>query len=408
MTPPAPRTGAGLTYLRNGQFARLFGSRLITNFGSVMSPIAIAFGVLQLTGSAQQTSLVVAAQVTAQVLVLLFGGALADRGHRQRILVGADLLAAGSQAAVAALFLSGHAHITLLVLLAATNGAASGLNLPTMTGFITQVVPREHLRDANALLASARSASVTLGAALAGVMVATIGAGWTIAVDALTYTLSALLVSQVRANEQILAQRDTLLRSLREGWSEFMAHRWLWVVVLQFAFVVAGVQAFYGLIGPTIAQRQLGGSADWGIIAAAFGAGTLVGGLVVLRLTIQRPMRVAVLCVFAGALPMLLATGPAPVFWLALGTFVHGIFAQTFGVLWNTTVQRRIAPEAMSRVSAYDYLGSICCAPLGVIGAGWMLDHLDFRVTLLVAMVLVVVPTAAALCVREVRDLGPD
>ena len=118
MTSPAPRTGAGLTYLRNGQFARLFGSRLITNFGSVMSPIAIAFGVLQLTGSAQQTSLVVAAQVTAQVLVLLFGGALADRGHRQRILVGADLLAAGSQAAVAALFLSGHAHITLLVLLA--------------------------------------------------------------------------------------------------------------------------------------------------------------------------------------------------------------------------------------------------------------------------------------------------
>ena len=117
MTLQAARAGAGLSYLRDGQFARLFGSRLITHFGSVMSPLAIAFGVLQLTGSAQQTSLVVAAQITAQVLVLLFGGALADRGHRQRILVGADLLAAASQAAVAALFLSGQANITLLVLL---------------------------------------------------------------------------------------------------------------------------------------------------------------------------------------------------------------------------------------------------------------------------------------------------
>lgn len=391
--------------LRDPQFARLFTARLVSQFGSVMSPIAMAFGVLHLTGSAQSTSIVVASQTIAQVLVLLFGGALADRGHRQRILVAADCTASASQAVVAVLFLSGHANVPLLAALAAITGAATGMNLPTMTGFITQVVPRERLRNANALLATARSAAQVLGAALAGVLVAAFGAGWTLAIEAFTFATSAVLVSGIRAQPQVVGQRETLLRSLRDGWGEFVSHRWLWVVVLQFAFVVAGVQAFYGLIGPTLAQRMLGGATSWGVIAAGFGVGTLLGGVLVLRLNPRYPMRFAVLCVFGGSVPMAACFLPAPVLVIAAAAMLNGITAQAFSVLWNTAVQQRVPAESLSRVSAWDYLGSICCAPLGLIGAGWMLDHLHFRVAVVVSMALVIVPTLAALCVHEVRML---
>ena len=391
--------------LAEARFARLFTARLVSQFGSVMSPIAMAFGVLELTGSAQATSIVVAAQIVAQVLVLLFGGALADRGHRQRILVVADCTAAASQAFVAALFLTGNAAVPLLAALAAITGAANGMNLPTMTGFITQVVPRERLREANALLATARSTAQVLGAALAGVLVAAFGAGWTLAIEAVTFLSSALLIAGITAQPQVVGRAETLLRSLRSGWGEFTSHRWLWVVVLQFAFVIAGIQAFYGLIGPTLAQRMLGGATSWGVIAAGFGVGTLLGGVLVLRLNPRYPMRLAVLCVFGGSLPMAACFLPAPVLVITAAAMLNGITAQTFSVLWNTAVQQRIPAESLSRVSAWDYLGSICCAPLGVIGAGWMLDHLHFRVALAVSMALVIVPTLAALCVRDVRML---
>ena len=337
--------------------------------------------------------------------MLLFGGALADRGHRQRILVVADCTAAASQAFVAALFLTGNAAVPLLAALAAITGAANGMNLPTMTGFITQVVPRERLREANALLATARSTAQVLGAALAGVLVAAFGAGWTLAIEAVTFLSSALLIAGISAQPQVVGQRETLLRSLRDGWGEFVSHRWLWVVVLQFAFVIAGIQAFYGLIGPTLAQRMLGGATSWGVIAAGFGIGTLLGGALVLRLDPRHPMRLAVLCVFGGSLPMAACFLPAPVLVITAAAMLNGITAQTFSVLWNTAVQQRIPAESLSRVSAWDYLGSICCAPLGVIGAGWMLDHLHFRVALAVSMALVIVPTLAALCVRDVRML---
>ncbi len=391
--------------LGDPQFARLFTARLVSQFGSVMSPIAMAFGVLALTGSAQSTSIVVAVQIVAQVLVLLFGGALADRGHRQRILVLADCTAATSQAVIAVLFLTGIATVPLLAVLAAITGAANGMNLPTMTGFITQVVPRERLRDANALLATARSTAQVLGAALAGVLVAAFGAGWTLAIEAVTFLSSALLIGGIRAQPQVVAARESLLRSLRDGWGEFVSHRWLWVVVLQFTFVIAGVQAFYGLIGPTLAERLLGGAKDWGQIAAGFGIGTLIGGALVLRLNPRFPMRLAVCCVFGGALPMAACYAPSPVWLITVAAMLNGIAAQTFSVLWHTAVQQHVPPDSLSRVSAWDYLGSICGAPLGVIAAGWMLDHLDFRVSVITSMVLVIVPTIAALSVRDVRML---
>ncbi len=373
-----------------------------------MAPIAMAFGVLHLTGSARATGVVVASQTGAQVVGLLFGGVVADRVSRRRVMIAADLVAMTSQVAMAIAFISGHATVPLLVALMICNGLALAFHSPALVGFIPQVVKPEKLQSANALLGTARSGAFALGAACAGVSVALFGSGPTIAVDALGFGVAALLISRIAAPALTVARSTTMLQDLASGWIEFVSHRWLWVIVLQFSLVVAASQSVYGLIGPLVANESMGGSPAWGFITAAFGVGTLCGGFIALRINVARPMLVATNCVFVYAAPALLLAFTTTVWPIAAATFVHGVCGQIFGVLWYTTLHRKIPRDMLSRVAAYDSLGSIVLAPLGIVAAGFLLESLGTRTTLLIAVALVVVPTALALLVHDVRQMRLD
>ncbi|MCB1684579.1 MAG: hypothetical protein KDI31_08840, partial [Pseudomonadales bacterium] len=110
-------------------------------------------------------------------------------------------------------------------------------------------------------------------------------------------------------------------------------------------------------------------------------------------------------CVFVFALPILLMAFTNVVWVVALGAFANGIAGQVFGVLWVTTLHQRIPSHLLSRVSAYDNLGSIVLAPFGLVMAGLLLDSIGSRETLLIAATLIIVPTALALLDREVRTM---
>jgi len=400
---------AGVALLRQPDFARLFAAYLITHSGSAMAPIALAFGVLELTGSTSRAAYVVAAPVVAQIVILLIGGAIADRSSRQRILVRADFVAALSQGTVATLFLTGTAELPLLAGLMLVNGAAFAFHQPAAVGFIPQVVPAEDIQAANALLGAARSAALMIGAALAGILVAAVGPGPTLAFDALSFALAGVLISGIRAGAQAKAEQASMLTDLRIGWREFTAHAWLWTIVVQFSVLIMGVEALFGLIGPATARDLLGGAKAWGLIMACFGAGTVAGGALTLRLRIERPMLVATLSIFLWAPLPILLTIPAALPWLAIAAFVQGAAAQLFGVLWYTTLHTRIPPERLSRVSAYDHLGSIVLAPLGVVIAGRLYESIGGEATLWIIVVAIVVPTALVLLVPGVRTMrsGP-
>lgn len=399
---------AGLQLLRDRNFARLFTAYLITYTGNAMTPVAIAFGVLEMTGSTADSAIVIAAPVAAQVVIILLGGALADRSSRQRMIVGAETLAGLSQALIAALFLTGTATIPLLVGLAAITGAAFALELPAKTGFITQIVRGPNLQAANALLGAARSGAVTVGAALAGVLVATLGVGVTLAIDAFTFLLAAALIASIRGLPQIRPAPASLLRDLRSGFREFISHQWLWTIVLQFSILVAGLEAVHGLLGPAVARESLGGSVAWGFIAASSGFGTVVGGLIGIRLKVQRPMWFASLCAFTFAAPPLALAFLAPLPVIMAAAFLSGMAGSWFGLLWYTTMQTRVPPELLSRVSAYDHFGSIALAPVGVLVGGILYEILGPQPTLLLAAAAVIVPTAAVLFVPDVRRMRSD
>ena len=395
----------GLRLLRRANFAKLFTAYLITHTGSAMAPIAIAFGVLELTGSTRTAAYVVAAPVAAMIIIVLVGGTLADRSSRQRIMVRADLVSAVAQAVIATLFISGEATVPLLILLMLINGSAVAFHAPASIGFIPQAVAAHELQAANSLLGAARSTATTIGAALAGVLVATVGAGMTLAIDAVSFALAAWLIGSLRVTAQVKPEAATVLKDLRLGWREFVRHQWLWTIVLQFAVIVAGIEAVFSLIGPATARDALDGPRDWGFIMACFGAGTIVGGLVSLRLRIQRPMWVASWLVFLWApLPLALSI-PLPVSLIALTALVNGIAAQMFAVLWNTTLHTQIPPHLLSRVSAYDHLGSIALAPLGVVAAGILYEVIGGPATLWLIALIIIVPTALVLLVPGVRHL---
>lgn len=405
----------GLALLRSPDFARLFAAYLITHTGSAMAPIAMAFGVLELTGSTRATAWVVAAPVVAQVLILLVGGAVADRGSRRRLLVRADLVSMLSQATVAALFLLDAASVPWLVGLVFVNGAAFSFHQPAAVGFIPEVVSGSELRAANALLGTARSSAWMIGAALAGMLVAIIGPGPTLAVDAVSFGIAAWLIAGIRSTRATgatgasdfasSAPRASLATDLRVGFTEFTSHQWLWTIVLQFSVLIMGVEALFGLVGPATARDVLAGPPDWGLVMACFGAGTIAGGGLTLRLRIERPMFVATCLIFLWAPLPLLLIGPAPVAILALAAFVQGVAAQIFSVLWYTTLQTEIPADRLSRVSAYDHFGSVALAPIGVVIAGILYESIGRAQTLLAIAATIVVPTLLVLFVPGVRRL---
>lgn len=403
----SPSYRAGLSLLRDPDFARLFFARLVSSFGTAMVFVALPFAVLELVGSGnpRPVGYVIASATGAQILFQLFGGALADRGSRKRMMVLADLLGMGAQAAIASLLLTGNATVPLLMTLAVLMGIAFAMHFPASVGLVPLVVEREQLQAANSLLSIANGTAMGLGAAAGGMVSASIGASWAIAFDAGTFATSAALIAGMHPRSQRRDAPSSLLRDLRSGWREFVSHRWLWTIVAQFSVLVMGFQATYAVIGPIVADRSMGGAQDWGWVSAGFAAGLLCGGLLAMRVHLRRPMLVGVLCCFFLALLPAALIGPLPLLLVVSSGFLAGLGIELFSVFWNTALHTHVAPEALSRVSSYDVVGSMALAPLGEAFAGPLVASIGAPTTLLCATLLVIVPTAIVLGVPEVRQL---
>jgi predicted MFS family arabinose efflux permease len=386
------------------RFRMLFLGRLVSFLGNAMAPVALAFAVLDLTGSAGDLGLVLAARSVPVVALLLVGGVWADRMPRHVLLAAFSLVAAVSQALAAGLLLTGAVRIWELAVLQAVNGMAAAFLGPASAGVVPQTITPDLIQPANALLRLARNAATALGAGLAGVVVAGLGAGWAIAFDAATFAAAAMCFGRLTL-PRTAAVPAGVLRELRDGWQEFRARTWLWVIVVQFAFVNAAFSGGFLVLGPLMAKRQLGGATTWGLVVATESAGFIAGGVLALWHRPRRPLLVATYGVLCGA-PVLVAlavVAPVPV---VLGAaFVAGAGYETFGVQWDTAVQHHVPAEALSRVYAYDALGSLAFNPLGEGLAGPVTAELGLGRAIGLSAAIIVVATLAVLAVRDVRTL---
>ncbi|HEX6654411.1 MAG TPA: MFS transporter [Thermoleophilaceae bacterium] len=387
--------------LRHRDFRLLFLGQGISVIGDRMVVVALAFAVIELGGSASDVGLVLAAGTTTLVATLLTGGVVADRTSRRAVMVGADLLRLASQATMAVLVISGAGEVWMLGALAGVTGAGTGFFGPASTGLLPEIVSDDELQPANALRSTAVSASEILGPALAGIVVAAAGAGWAIAVDAATFGASAVCLALLRPPARQARERSSFFTDLREGWVAFSSRRWVWAFVLYFAVANLAWAAWQAL-GPVVAHRDLGGAAVWGSVLAAMGAGALVGSLLATRARPGRPLLFVAGMEGLFGLPLVFLAAGAPAALLAVGTFLAGVGMMLGMSVWESTLQRHIPRESLSRVSSYDWFGSYAVVPLGLALWGGVADAIGIHTLLWIATALFAASVLVLLAVPDI------
>jgi MFS family permease len=391
--------------LREREYALLFTGRAVSQLGSAMAPVALAFAVLDLTGSTSDLGIVLAVRQVAVIVLLLYGGVWADRLPRHRVMVWSNLVSGVSQGCVAVLLLSHHASIVALAAFAAVNGSSSAFFFPASYGVVPQTVPQPLLQQANAMLRLARTVTSTGGAAIGGVVVAASSPGWGIAADAVSYGLAAAALAAMRVRPIERTEATTVFHDLRVGWHDFWSRRWLWSIVIQFGIVNAAYTGALLVLGPAVAKQHFHGAVGWAGVLVALEAGVVVSGLVLLRWKPRRILRTATFGSFGLALPLVALARPESLVVVVVAAFASGYLTEIFGVLWDTAYQQEIPQEKLSRLSAYDAIGSWALMPLGFAVAGPLGSTVGTRATFIGASVMVVAATSLVLLNRDVRTL---
>jgi MFS family permease len=378
--------------LAEREFRLLFTGEVVSLAGSALAPIALAFAVFDLTGSASDLGLVLAAAWLPQVVFVLVGGVLADRLPRSLILVGTNLV-------------SGTAELWHLLVTQVVRGSATAFFFPAVQAIVPETVRPAVLQQANAVLRLSLSVTTIVGAATGGVLVAVAGPGWAFAFDAGTYFASAAVLARLRRRGPVAIAERNLFHELAEGWNEFRARTWVWLVVVVSGVVNLIWTGASGVLAPLVARESLGGAGAFGAIVAAEAVGLLVGGLIALR---YRPGRPLVAGLLAGVgVPIFLAAlaVPAPLPLVLVAAVPAGVSLELFNVFWITAMQQHIPPDRLARVTSYDALGSFVFIPLGFALAGPAAASFGLSETLWAAaaatMALWLVPLAS----RDVRGV---
>lgn len=391
----------------NASYRRLFGARTISNIGNGIMPIALAFGVLELPGATPTSlSIVLAAQAVPLVIMLPIGGVVADRLGRARVIAITDVVLSAVVLTVAALFLTGNATVPLLAGLSFLIGILNGLWWPAMSGLVPDVMgDDENLQPANAYISVASNGGLILGNALGGLLVAAFGSGIAIAIDAMTFLVAGVLVFTFRQVSKPNDSGESMIGDLVHGWRVFITFKWVWVITLSFSFIVMVLRGSEEVMGPVLALEEYGGAAGWAFVLACMSAGLLAGAVLGSRIRVRRPMLFGMLiCLTLPVWLVCLAFAlPLPV--VAAGAFVWGLAIELFMVFWMTALQTNVPRDSLSRVMAYDAMGSLMFGPIGLALAGPLIATVGLQTGFLIAAGVALAAILASLLSSSVRNL---
>ena len=393
--------------LRLPDFRYLFAARAISYLGTYLAPIAVAFAILDNGGGATAVGLSFAAWTLATVATLAFGGVVGDRLPRRLVMIGSDIASACVRTTMGLLLVSGHAQIWELIALQACGGVAVAFYSPASYGLVREVVPEDQLQQANGLLAIARYAAFPLGGAIGGSIVVLVGTGAALLVDAGTYATSAILLSRIHV-QSIARAGAGFLQELREGWSAFVEQTWVWVLVLYVSLYFLITYAPFFVLGPYVAKHSMDGARSWTPVIVAEGLGALLGGTAGLRWRPQQPMvTTGLLLMFSAAQNLILAFHPTTAL-LSLAAMGAGFAFALGSVVWDTTLQRKVAPEKLARVASYGWMGAMVFLPAGYALAGPIAMAIGLKTYLVIAAGWIVASTLFVIRLRSVRDVSMD
>jgi MFS family permease len=386
-------------------FRLLLADRLLAPAAFAFSLVGVSFAVLGATGSTADLSYVLAAQIAPSLIFALVGGVVADRVAPQRVIVAANLMIALGEGAFGILVLTTQPRVWQMILLEMVTGSGMAIFYPASQALLPRLVPGHLLQEAFATSRLAMNAAQMAGAAVAGLFVAAAGPGWALATCGVGMLGSVPLLLAIRSAAGGRVPGTSMLSELRDGWSEFRSHTWLWVIVAQYGVLLAAWYGGFQVLGPVVARAHLGGPAAWGAITAAESVGLIAGGIASLRFSPRRPMLFVVLIGAAMAVsPLSLGMlWPLPV--VCLAAFCLGITMEITMVQWTVTMARNIPRAKLARVSSYDALGSMIGMPVGALVAGPVAAAVGVSATDYGAVGVIIVASALALIPREVRSM---
>ena len=398
-------------------FRLLLADRLIAPASVGFSLVGVSFAVLKLTNSPTDLSYVLAAQIAPSLIFALLGGVAADRFPPQRVIIAANLMMALGEGTFGILVLTGHPSLWAMMGLEALTGSGIAIFYPASQALLPRLVPPSMLQEASAISRLVMNTGQMSGAAVAGLLVAATSPGLALVLCGIGMVSTVPLLLSIRAGRESLRSgaasgvsesTPNMLTELREGWSEFRSHTWLWVIVAEFCVVMMAWYGAFSVLGPVVAREHLGGAAAWGAITAADAFGLIAGGLVSLRFTPRRPMLFVVLTGGAVAISPLSLAMVLPLAAICAASFCLGVFVEMMMVQWTVTMVRNIPPEKLARVSSYDVLGTVMAMPAGALIAGPLGSAIGTSRAEYAAAGAIVLAAALALIPREIRTIRND
>ena len=351
---------------------RFYFARFISNFGNGMSPIALAFGILNLpNGDANMLGLVLGSTTVAMLIMSPFGGVLADKFGRVKAVAFADLMASAGLFVQVAFFATGEVPLIVLLLVNINFGLMWGIFWPAMSGVLPALVPDEHLQGTNSVNNFFSNGAIILGAAVGGIIVAGWGPTWALAIDAATFTIGGIVLLTFRHVSPASAQTEnTMLDDLVHGWKIFTSFRWIVIGVFGFSFIILAWAAGENILGPLIALKEFNGAKSWSLVLTAEGIGLLLGSIIGLKIKLKYPLRFLLLISFSISLYMWSMAKPQSIWFIAFCALLWGITLDLWITIWSTAMAREVPREALSRVSSFDAMGTMLLRPVGLAIAG--------------------------------------
>jgi transmembrane secretion effector len=398
------RLPRSLEVFREGNFARYVAAVTISQLGTGMALVALAFAVLEFGGATDLGIVLLAREIPIIVFVLL-GGVFADRLPRRSILVSTEVAKASAQLLTAALLVTGAANVWNVALLQTVFGVASAFARPASIGLVKEAVSNERLQEANALLSLARNVLLIAGPALGAIVVALGSPALAIAFDAATFLVSAALIASMRIVTSVRLATSSILGDLQAGWQEFIGRPWAVAMIASFGLFQLTYFPALNVLGPVVAKSSLGGAPAWGTILAASSAGAVLGGLLALRIRVRRPLVACQLAVLPSGLLLAALAIPAPVAIIAAAGAVVGAGFALGGTLWETALQRNVPDHALSRLSSYDWFGSVALNPVGYAVIGPVAAAFGTPETLVASAVLNVAVLIGVVLLPSVRAI---
>ena len=390
---------------RHRDFRLLLYGQSLSTVGDRLVFVALALYVTDI-GSPTDVGIVLASHAVPLVGFLLIGGVWADRLPRHLVVVTTDVIRFGLHALLAALIFTGAVEIWHIAVIEACFGTAEAFYRPAFSGLVPQTVPEDEIQPARAAFGTVETIAEFAGPALATALVLGVGPGWAFALDAATFLVSAAFLVRLqprRRGEQ--AVRTTVLGELRDGWSEVRSRTWIWVIVAAFSLGLLTAFGPWMTLGPTISSERYDTRAVYGILASAMGAGTIAGALIGFRWRPRFPMRTGMLL----ALPLPVALGAfglgLPVAVLLPIFVLTGTGIALFDIWWHTALAERVPPHMLSRVTAYDWMGSLALLPVGYVLAGPLGEALGAVEVLSAGSAIALAALAGSLLFRDVRRL---